>query len=68
MSPPTQTEICNPTEGDDRSSSLDPLADMEAHLLAWCRACMYAHPLMAFGNAMLTGYLMSLLRRNRRRC
>jgi hypothetical protein len=28
---------------------------------------MYAHPFMAFGNAMLTGYIMSLLRRNHRR-
>jgi hypothetical protein len=65
--PSTQTKVRNLTERADRSSSVDPLADLEASLLAWCRACMYAHPFMAFGNAMLTGYIMSLLRRNHRR-
>ena len=48
------------------SRSVDPLADMEASLLTWCRAGMYVNPLMAFGNAMLAGYVMSRLRRHRR--
>jgi hypothetical protein len=66
LSPSTQTEVRNPTERDDRSSSVDPLTDMEARSLAWCRACLYANPFVALGNAMLTGYVMSRVRRNRR--
>ena len=48
------------------SQAVDPLADMEASLLTWCRAGMYVNPFMAFGNAMLAGYVMSRLRRHRR--
>jgi hypothetical protein len=48
------------------SRSVDPLANMEASLLTWCRAGMYVNPFMAFGNAMLAGYVMSRLRRHRR--
>jgi hypothetical protein len=48
------------------SRSVDALADMEASLLTWCRAGMYVNPLLAFGNAMVAGYVMSRLRRRRR--
>jgi hypothetical protein len=66
LSPSLQTEVRKPTERDDRSSPVDPLADMEACSLAWCRACLYANPFVALGNAMLNGYIMSRVRRNRR--
>jgi hypothetical protein len=46
--------------------SADPLADMEASLLTLCRAGMYVNPFMAFGNAMLTGFVVNRLRRHRR--
>ena len=61
----TQSRITSPAETEDRQVA--PLADVEEHLLACCRALMYANPFMAFGNAMLTGFVMSRLRRNQRR-
>jgi hypothetical protein len=67
LSPSTETQFRNPTEEDDRSSAVDPLADIEVGWLTWCRAGMYANPLMAFANAMLASYLMSRLRRDLRR-
>lgn len=67
MSPSTQTDVRNLADEDGQSGSVDPLANIEAGSLAWCRVCMYANPLVALGNAMLTGYVMSRIRRSRRR-
>jgi hypothetical protein len=61
----TQSRITSPMKAEDRPAAT--LADVEEHLLACCRALLYANPFMAFGNAMLTGFVMSRLRRNQRR-
>jgi hypothetical protein len=66
MSPASPTRIVL-VKGEDRPSPDDALANVEEHLLACCRAFMFANPLMAFSNAMLTGFVMSRLRRIRRR-
>jgi hypothetical protein len=64
VSPSIQSRV-EPSQA--RPTPDDALADVEEHLLACCRALMYANPFIAVGNAMLTGFVMSRLRRSRRR-